>query len=629
MSMQVSYKKQILFFTLLILILLGSVEIGARAWWVSIENCAFENSEIYQDIPYSLKRQICVESYNIQYSPERIEPNQNYETVNINSVGFRGDDISLEKPNDTIRIFGLGGSTMFGVGSTSDITTIPGSLQQKFDNEHFEKKIQVINAGVSDGWSQTESNLVKHTILDFSPDLLIVYDGWNDAQNIEQVPDTQINQKISQWVERWDEICTLGKERNFKTIIIIQPLVGTSNRELSEEEYANFLELSKTNILPRLELFAAALKELNSCTATYDFRNVFDGIEKPVFWDQGHVGNVGNEIIAQNMFEVIKPLISDISQTSYDVVKNNTNTTNDEKINEYYYLDVITLLKRTTLQYYKTPLLVNHFLKSYQETNLQFVQNQNLLIDNVNHSYKISDSDFSKKQYFEKDFSNQNMTGSYFFSAYLRKSSFENSILTQANMTFANLSGANLKNSTLHDADLRQADLSNVNLQYSNLRGANLFGTTLFSTNFQNADLVDAKLSKSNLLYTDFSHSNLTNADLSGLDLRTSYFIGADLSYADLSGSFLYGQTILNSKIHGTNLNGVTFYEGVDFSNQDLSDSDFSFSSLINANFTNTVVTNTNFEGAIFIETDFRNSNLEDAKGQPFIGCINHQLCQN
>ena len=51
------------------------------------------------------------------------------DTVNINSLGFRGDEFSKIKPDRTYRILILGGSPMFGYGSTSDYTTIPGFMQ--------------------------------------------------------------------------------------------------------------------------------------------------------------------------------------------------------------------------------------------------------------------------------------------------------------------------------------------------------------------------------------------------------------------------------------------------------------------------------------------------------------------
>ena len=46
--------------------------------------------------------------------------------ININSLGFRGDEFSKIKSDRTYRIFMVGSSPMFGYGATSDETTIPG-----------------------------------------------------------------------------------------------------------------------------------------------------------------------------------------------------------------------------------------------------------------------------------------------------------------------------------------------------------------------------------------------------------------------------------------------------------------------------------------------------------------------
>ena len=103
------------------------------------------------------------------------------ESSNLNSLGFRGPEFSEIKPPNTYRIFMVGGSTMIGSGESSDYTTIPGILQKMFDSDNSNlKKIEVINAGSSGANHITEYNLINQKLVTFSPDLVIVYDGWND-----------------------------------------------------------------------------------------------------------------------------------------------------------------------------------------------------------------------------------------------------------------------------------------------------------------------------------------------------------------------------------------------------------------------------------------------------------------
>ena len=99
--------------------------------------------------------------------------------LNFNSHGFRGVEFSSEKSSDVYRIFMIGGSTMLGAETTND-TTIPSILQKLFDTQFSDKKVEVINAGISGGNTITELSLIKSKIINYNPDLVIMYDGWND-----------------------------------------------------------------------------------------------------------------------------------------------------------------------------------------------------------------------------------------------------------------------------------------------------------------------------------------------------------------------------------------------------------------------------------------------------------------
>ena len=49
---------------------------------------------------------------------------------------------------------------------------------------------------------------------------------------------------------------------------------------------------------------------LNACHNVYDFRNVFAEMDNEViYFDEGHMSDFGNEIIAENIFKKILPII--------------------------------------------------------------------------------------------------------------------------------------------------------------------------------------------------------------------------------------------------------------------------------------------------------------------------------
>ena len=112
----------------------------------------------------------------------------------INSHGFRGPEISKDKPENTLRIIIVGGSTTYGIGS-DDTNTIPALLQKKLEKNNQTQLFEVINAGFSGAISPDEVKLIKEKLVDFSPDIVIVYDGFND---IKRYYGESINPEISQ-----------------------------------------------------------------------------------------------------------------------------------------------------------------------------------------------------------------------------------------------------------------------------------------------------------------------------------------------------------------------------------------------------------------------------------------------
>jgi lysophospholipase L1-like esterase len=101
-------------------------------------------------------------------------------TVTINSLGYRGKEIELNKPSGTYRIACLGGSTTFDTNVSSDEKTWPSQLESLLRREYSPRPIEVINAGVG-GYTSLESLIQLETrVLDLSPDLVVVFHGYND-----------------------------------------------------------------------------------------------------------------------------------------------------------------------------------------------------------------------------------------------------------------------------------------------------------------------------------------------------------------------------------------------------------------------------------------------------------------
>ena len=363
MSVQVSYKKQITFGIICLVIVLIILEAVIVTYDYFTKQCKFMISDVFDNLDQTQKLQICRDFESLvvtRYPFPEMKPNQDFPTIHINNVGFRGSDFSPIKPENTYRIFMIGGSTTFGSASTSDSTTIPSYLQQKFNNENSEVNIEIINAGISGAFSFTEIQLLKNKIFGYEPDLIIVYDGVNDVTEqyptdnylfeekkknsffeeianllsnyrtiqvfqkfllysndqewnerlIYELEEYDIDKKAQIWKNNWNEICQISKEKDFEMLITIHPIAGTSDRKLTDFERMKFIQHDGQKIINYLGAYALALEKLDpSCDNVADLRNVFNGIDGPLFYDHVHVSDRGNKIVAEKLFELTKQIV--------------------------------------------------------------------------------------------------------------------------------------------------------------------------------------------------------------------------------------------------------------------------------------------------------------------------------
>ena len=121
-----------------------------------------------------------------------------------------------------------------------------------------------------------EYNLIKNKLYTFEPDLIIMYDGFNDYVLHEPVDNT---------IQNWKLVCKLGKNEGFDTIIIVQPIPTISHRVLTEQE----VEMASANLrnlpyLQKSQQYVDGFKELDKvCSKTANFTRIFDYIQEPIF----------------------------------------------------------------------------------------------------------------------------------------------------------------------------------------------------------------------------------------------------------------------------------------------------------------------------------------------------------
>ena len=623
----------------------NAVEFLVNEGIIQINNeCKFETNT-YPLLSIKDKWFLC--NLNYEYLSDWAESKYSKSKIELNSKGFRGVEFSEIKEDNTIRIFAVGGSTTYGNG-VSDEYTYPAVLQKKINELKLEKNIEVINAGYGGAWSKTETDLIKNKLLHYEPDIFIIYDGWNEIQN--EVFNKNNNEQ--QWKNRWIDICKLGNEKNFETIILLQPTIGTisiDKRIPVDQE----IIIWSTRQLENQELTQAYLKypnmisELNqNCTVAKNFQNIFDEVYSAIFYDYGHTNALGNERLAANVLEEIKPILNDKFKINVGVQKNEIN--------------VMPTLKSISEKLdYRGEMIENTSFvnKDLENSNFQYA-----LIDNV-------------------DFSNANLEGADFRFTTIINSKFidanlEKSIFARSEIQFTDFSGANLENSYISVSKLNEINFSN-----SNLVNSKIMGTQIFDSNFSNSKLKNSFLHQSQVINSNIFDANFSNITLSHVFLINCDASGKDLSGINIQSKIRFIDCNLNkttlpmklndadfsSKIHsqygllkGTSLSEVNFtnvdiskvlfavtselfetYEenekfaeyGVDLSfsnlsNKNMSNKNLDFTNLSYADFSNTDLSFAslqfaNLEGANLEGANLEGANLEGAN----LKCINHEEC--
>jgi len=105
--------------------------------------------------------------------------NPNYQ--GHNSLGYRGDEFSITKPENTYRIATIGASTTYGFG-VNDNQTYPAVLEKVLHDDFGYTHVEVINAGVQSYTSYEIITNFQFRVIDLNPDLIIYYGAKNDAE---------------------------------------------------------------------------------------------------------------------------------------------------------------------------------------------------------------------------------------------------------------------------------------------------------------------------------------------------------------------------------------------------------------------------------------------------------------
>ena len=98
----------------------------------------------------------------------------------IRNHGFRGEDFAAEQQPGTLRVICMGASSTFGYHDEDD-ETYPYYLERELGRLLPGRAIEVVNAGIPHFTTDHVLAMLRAELLDYEPDVLTFYEGYNDA----------------------------------------------------------------------------------------------------------------------------------------------------------------------------------------------------------------------------------------------------------------------------------------------------------------------------------------------------------------------------------------------------------------------------------------------------------------
>ena len=151
-----------------------------------LNSCQFTHIPILNNLTTEEKIKVC-KTFQIDYLDERLDCDPCDYDIKYNSYGFRGPEISKIKPDNTYRIFLVGGSNIANTEYFDESFTTNGQMLEKIQRLDLDVNVEINNAAVVSAKSWHELQISKEILYDFEPDMIIHYTGWNDM--ISQIKD--------------------------------------------------------------------------------------------------------------------------------------------------------------------------------------------------------------------------------------------------------------------------------------------------------------------------------------------------------------------------------------------------------------------------------------------------------
>ena len=101
-------------------------------------------------------------------------------SIQINSLGFRSPEISVEKDTGSIRLAFLGGSTTYSAEVSSPDLTWPHLVTQRLGTDFPENRFDYVNGGVPGYGINSSLKNLESRVKPLQPDVIVIYHATND-----------------------------------------------------------------------------------------------------------------------------------------------------------------------------------------------------------------------------------------------------------------------------------------------------------------------------------------------------------------------------------------------------------------------------------------------------------------
>lgn len=254
----------------------------------------------------------------------------------LNNDKYPGISIYGHEDKDDYRIAVLGGSTSDGSMYSFD------SWSKQLYKMLEEKRVTIYNCGVIEYTSSQELIKLIRDVLPLKPDMIIVYDGYNDsllfddrfpfsfnylrqifnfaanslADDMEEYTSKDNHDKFysgvrslegrfGNWLANIRTMHAIAQDRNIKFFCFCQPYLSSKKgKSIMEKNMLLSIQSRKIDRLVKESLREYIHRKRDLPDYIYDLSHIFDG-ENDIYMDVCHVWQKGNQIIAQEIEKII------------------------------------------------------------------------------------------------------------------------------------------------------------------------------------------------------------------------------------------------------------------------------------------------------------------------------------